>query len=257
MGLNNVVMIAKKVFFNSASLSAFCATTQAVAPTAPLQTVLVGGAWGSGGLALAAGTVWVAATAWERRSGGVPRAGQAEELDLVEIRRLAVRFFGAKVSSLDRMKMWASRHPGIFSVVTNERRNGSRKVVDIDGYFCALPLTKKGADELLAERCGINDLDADAICTPGAVPNAVYVGAVASRDDTCKGAALQGLRSLVNRMAKSRSDVLVLARPVTPDGLRLARYFGLQPVRTEVEDPLGVLHSGRLGQLALSSRRRK
>jgi hypothetical protein len=254
MGLHQVLTIAKRLCVNAGSVSAVFASVQSSVSHETLQAVLLNGAWVSGGVACAAGAVWGATKVLASRQTAVPANRNAEEIDFAVIRKLAVSFFGERVSSLERMRQWAARNPGVFSVVTTELRKGARKIVKIEGYFCALPLSAAAAADVLAERCGVNDLDAVALCAPGTVPSAVYVGAVASKNEATKGAALQGLRALVKSMAKGRQNVMVLARPVTNDGLRLVQAFGLQPVRSEVGDPVGALHAGRLGQLAPARR---
>lgn len=255
MGSNNVCTIAKHVCLKSGSLSAVLASVQATVTNEIANVVLLNGAWISGGVALASSAVWLGVKVLDRRLAAVPGTSSAEEADFPVIREIAVQFFGEKVSSLERMKQWASIHPGVFNLVTTEKRDGARKVVDIDGYYCALPLTEGAAEEVAAERRGVSDVNAQEICPPGAVPAAIYVGAVVAKSESTKGVALQSLLTLVKGMAKNRRDVKILARPVTPEGLRLVRAFGLLPVRAGIEDPMGALHAGRLEQLMPNGRR--
>lgn len=242
--------LVKRIAITSASSTAGLASVSAIAPAGLIQETLVVAA------AVASVTSALATAAWAlktyqatRHSSQVNRIDLAQEADLPALRKIAVKYFGDKVTAVSRMKEWHTQNPSVFSMVTTETRRGRRKTIDLDGYFCVVPLRAAAAADIAAERKGINDLGADEVCTPSETPSGVYVGAVAASDKATRSAALQGLLGEVKRMARSRRDTLIMTRPVTHDGLRLVRAFGFQPVRTGLDDLTGILHVARLGDL--------
>jgi hypothetical protein len=168
---------------------------------------------------------------------------------------MGVKWFGKKVSGLERMKQWHAAYPGVIAKVVSEKQYGSRRIIDLIGYYCALPISEATAQDILAGRRGITDVGAHELCRPGDVPHTIYIGAIATCVEASGGVALRGLLSAIKLMGKRRQNVQIIVRPITADGLALVEKFGLKPFGP-AEQSMGTLHTGRLGQLATHRRQR-
>jgi len=247
--------VAKHAVAHGAGWAATLASMQPLVTYPLANTCMVVGAAVGAATCVAGAIAYTTAWMISRQPRTEYHALAAQVVDLAYVHRLGVKWFGKKVSSLERMKQWHAAYPGVIAKVVSERQYGSRRITDLIGYYCALPLSEATAQDILAGRRGITDVGAHELCGPGDVPHTIYIGAIATRIDASGGAALRGLLSTIKLMGKRRQNVQIIARPITADGLALVEKFGLKPVGPAGQS-MGTLHSGRLGQLSGYRRQR-
>lgn len=251
-GNSKVLKVAKNTFGVASSVAGTVGIFVPFAPPGSIQIAVLACVCASGLAAAGAGVVWAVGTAARRiEEQSAPVVATVREAsterDFRSIFEDATSRFGSKVSKVATIRAWSEKYPGCFGVVTVERQRGRRRIVDVDGYFTALPLSAHAAADIRAGRRSISEIPATELCAPGRQVSAIYVGAVAASSGEGKALAVQGLRSLVAKMADGR-DCMVYTRPITADGLRLARHFNMTPVHTS-EDDMGMVHAARVSRI--------
>lgn len=165
--------------------------------------------------------------------------------DLDAIRSLATKLFDTEdVSPLAQMREWLRKHKRTFVVVFTRSKTGLRTVQEIQGYFCVIPLVESAAlriktGEITAMGLSSNDIAGDRA-------SAIYLGGIAARGNIARGVCLGQLQEELARIFRVCGDVEVLTRPVTSDGLRLAKGYGFRPLTGKV------LRLGELATIQLS-----
>jgi len=149
---------------------------------------------------------------------------------------------GEDILSLKRMKDFHEKNPDIFFGVFEESNalfGGRTK--KLCGYYSIAPITAE--TRVLLERSALrgSDFGPENITEKGHRPAGLYIGGIAARGHGAKGATLQALLSRLQIEAERKSPH-VFTRPVTQDGLRLARRNDFKPVIPDIPDPLNVVH---------------
>jgi hypothetical protein len=245
---------AKRVAAAAAATSTSLASLTAVLPQGWPHAAATFCAWSAGAVAVAAGTASLVIDYLDQHPV-VTFAEAAQRTDLSAVRELAVRCFGQKVSSMSKMVEWHKRNPNVFTTVTSQTHRAKTTLTELTGYFCTVPLSDGATMDLMAERKGINDVDAGEVCSSTTAPAGVYIGAIVVDNPQCRRAALLALHSRVKNIARNRKETLIMTRPVTKDGLRLVKALGLRPVRGDADDAMGVLHAARLSEIPILQRR--
>lgn len=234
----------------SSALSGLCAIVNAE----PLHTITLYGACGSGAVAALSAMGWGVSHWLAGLRTAVYGVRPVLKGELPLLLDIAKHFFGESVTALDKVTEWAGRRKDVFHFVYARRAKGLRQVEQIEGYVCALALTKKAAADILSQRRHVNDLGHEDLVAPGVAPAAVYIGACAAKSDICQSIALQHTIGLVRRLTKSRGDTMIITRPVSKQGMHLVTSFGLMPVGGHSEGGMFKLHSARLNQLLIINR---
>lgn len=250
MHLTQIAQAAKKVTYVSWPTAGTASSIAAiVSQPVWLNDVVVNSAWSAIAVGTASFAVWVGAITWPQAAGTTHRV--ATSADLPRLSKLAQRYFGKKITGIDRLRQWMERNPRVIELVTRARAFGLRDLVTIDGYYCALPLNDKAGRDVMTGARSVNEVMPEEICRPNEVPFAIYVGAIACGTGAGKAVALQGLVRLVESMAHRQRNVVVLARPVTADGMRLVGDFGLQPAQHHPDspNPMGWVHTAKLSSI--------
>lgn len=256
MDSSQVKKFAKRAVAHGAGWCATFASVQTVVSHPTLNAALLAGAAFAAAACVAGALAYAAVWAQSRRPRTEYRAQPVQPADLEHVYRLGVKWFGKKVSGLERMKQWHAAYPGVIAKVVAERHYGARRVTDLVGYYCALPISESAANDILAGRRGITDVGAHELSPRGEVPSAIYIGAIATGVEASGAAALRGLLAAIRLMGKRRQNVQIITRPVTADGLALVEKFGMKVVGP-AGPAIGSLYTGRLGQLATHRQRSK
>ncbi len=241
---HQVTKLSKLIAAGTASTSTALAELHHVAPLWA-QSPMHAACWGFGAIAALAATSWGLAHWIGKRPKPICEVEIARDEDFTELRKLAIEFFGDKVTSLERMRIWASQRKDLFYCVKLVYREAHVRRDTLEGYYCLLPLTSRAVTGLRSQRITINDLDAGDIAPSLAKTAAIYVGAIAAKSAVGRSVALNSLRTSLHKLAGERRQMLVITRPVTADGMRLVKYFGLKPAHFSSDEPaLGALHFG-------------
>jgi hypothetical protein len=113
-------------------------------------------------------------------------------------------------------------------------RSGTRsfKVV---GFFSLVPLNEEAVALLEEERLDGLRFNSEHICPPKQRPAGLYVGSIAVHGWRARGEILGYVRSRIDEAAESGIH-LVYTRPITRDGLRLAKRHEFLPVADDCKD---------------------
>jgi hypothetical protein len=169
-----------------------------------------------------------------------------DQLPLVH--EIATRYFGDDVSTLETMNRWWVKNPEIFFLLARIYRGRQETNEEIVGYFCVVPLTKRAENRLRAgDLRGSQFEERDIASGPGRCA-AVYIGALVAEGKVARG----NLTTLVHYELATRwrkRAARAYTRPVTPDGLRLARKYKFSAVQPGIRGDLGDLFVAELAAL--------
>ena len=168
------------------------------------------------------------------------KCNYARHDDLPLIYKMAYNYFGGEVSSLTTMRAWQDRNPEVFSILYRVRRKRYAETREVVGYFCAIPLTRRGLSKILAGEYSRNLLRQD-IQSPRKPCAAIYIGAIVGVSQKAKGNILLMASREVESSLKSRTRT-ILTRPITEDGLRIALKNGFAPMNQGNRHELGTVH---------------
>ena len=162
------------------------------------------------------------------RSQHQNRCTPAAEDDLSFIHEFATSLFGQDVSELALMRQWRKQNSGSFWILKRTTSVPGRKLDDIAGYFCLLPITMATAESIRAGKMKGSSIPIDSILPDGEKFSALYIGAIAGRDPRAKLDVMLALTTHLYTLKKD-GPVTVLTRPVTADGLRVVVDYEMVP----------------------------
>lgn len=145
------------------------------------------------------------------------------------------------VASFEVFRSWYEKNPEIIQAVVKIKANRLGTHQEIAGFFSIFPVTEEAKKLLERNELLGAAFAARHICDPREVPAAYYIGAIG-------GVGLRGRRAtlfhLIGYMAAllKRHSKLVFTRPMTDDGLRVARDYRFRPVRSDAVDPKNTVY---------------
>lgn len=169
------------------------------------------------------------------------RPARGEELRVIN--ELATKLFGQGVSNLQLMHDWWKVNPNVFWVLHRITSAPGYRNQELVGYFCVLPVNDATRDQLREERITGATIPAAGIVPPAGHKGTVYIGAIAGTDRSSKASILLSLSTYLESLA-ALNGLLLLARPVTDDGLRIAQQYEMEPVQ---QPGLGHMYEATLG----------
>jgi hypothetical protein len=113
-------------------------------------------------------------------------------------------------------------------------RSGTRSLKVI-GFFSLVPLNENAVVLLEEERLDGLRFNSEHICSPKQRPAGLYIGSIAVHGWRARGEILGYVRSRIDEAAESGIH-LVYTRPITHDGLRLAKRHDFVPVADDCGD---------------------
>ena len=154
----------------------------------------------------------------------------------------AKKFLG-QVPTLKQVKELHNINPNAIWVVERVKENASSRITSTKtlGFFTILPLTEKAVRLVDDERLDALHFTAEHIATPKHKQAAFYIGSIAAKGFRAKAEILGYVRGRVEEESKDGSGI-VFTRPISKDGLRLAKKYGFQPVG----DNVGANELGRI-----------
>lgn len=184
---------------------------------------------------------------------------QASEDDLKTILEFSREQLGEDIDEDVEKLMygWYRKNPTmlwiVYSVTTTikksagqERTVRSRRVA---GYFNLMPLKKKAARLVGEGKLYGSKIASDDMVTVNTKPSAIYVGGISADSPAAKAHALMAVMGRLGKQMKR--GVEIYTRPVSKDGLRLARKYGFEPVQeANGLDAMKVVHKMATKQFA-------
>ncbi|WP_105436340.1 hypothetical protein [Neorhizobium tomejilense] len=110
-------------------------------------------------------------------------------------------------------------------------KHAFKKIIDtrtqeILGYFCLFPLTEYGLERVTQRNLLQSPVDLACFATRFRKGNAAYIGGVAGIDRRGRAGALEQLRLYILQ----KNCMSAYARPMTKQGVKLARQYDFKPV---------------------------
>jgi pimeloyl-ACP methyl ester carboxylesterase len=153
---------------------------------------------------------------------------RAQVEDFKTMHEIALSLFGPAISDIARMCDWRRKNRRIFSVVKRVSVAPRKRDESIVGYFCVMPLRADAIEKLRCEEITGAEIEPQFILPDNKEPDGLYIGGVAGVDKHSRGSVLHFLLEHLRAFKKGR-PLRVLARPVTPSGLRIVEQYGMQP----------------------------
>jgi len=172
-------------------------------------------------------------------------------------KRVAYRYRAVKRREMPELveiyrELIGGDHPPINQLKRIQRANGEafrfyerlvsgrwRQSSEVIGFGAVLPVNRDAAQDLAKGLITGLSLDAARICRVGMRCSAIYIGSVGARGYRGKADVLKCVMMQVDAL-KNLGARHVYTRPITPDGLRIAKRHGFRPVGAG---------QGRLGDL--------
>lgn len=139
-----------------------------------------------------------------------------------------------QVPTVNQVKEIYTINPNTIWVAEREAEYPSGRVkTETVGFFSIIPLTAKAVQLLNADRLDAFHFTQEHISPPKQKPAGYYIGSIAAKGFKAKAEILGYVRGQVEGELR-RATGVVFTRPVTRDGLRLAKNYGFQPVSENV-----------------------
>lgn len=136
------------------------------------------------------------------------------------------------------------------------KKKGGSKIVTLKGFCTIVPMTESAAELLGEERLNGLRMDKTHVCPPNKKCKVVYIGSIGGDGPRCRAAVLNYVLGLISEFS-GRGVERIYTRPVTVDGLRVARQYGFRPVKEDAgESELGRLYVLELDQDSKPTKRR-
>lgn len=154
--------------------------------------------------------------------------------DLPELFSDFKKVFGNDIAPIDEMKTWWSRNDNIAWRIIRSTTGGKREDV---GFFELIPLTGPAVKKIEAGQLDGRTMTVNYIASRGKKTSAYYVGSIAA----VKPSKIFRFSTMFVflehlRHRSTRSEIVLYARPVTSDGLRLVRDYKFQKLQPRMKD---------------------
>lgn len=154
---------------------------------------------------------------------------QARPSDLAGLHALYTRYFGDDVPDVDLMRTWVAKCASAFTMVQRVVEDAGLPVrQELVGSFKLLPLTAKGVRALDLGQATGSTFRSEHISGGRSRPAGYYVGDVVATTRFARGVVMAQLNAAISPAV--RGAVIVYARPLTKDGLRVMTKHGFVQV---------------------------
>ena len=154
---------------------------------------------------------------------------QARPGDLAGLHALYSRYFGEDVPDVDLMRAWMAKCGSAFTIVQRVvGDSGLPTRQELVGSFKLLPLTAKGVRAIDLGQATGSTFRSEHISGSRSRPAGYYVGDVVATTRFARGVVMAQLNAAVSPAV--RGAVIVYARPLTKDGLRVMTKHGFVQV---------------------------
>lgn len=149
--------------------------------------------------------------------------------------------------SINALKAMFSANKSIFRFYKRKSMRGEKKIVEVKGFCTVIPMNK-AAEELLrkGELNGLK-MDGTHIARVKDKCNVFYIGSIGGEGAYAKAAVLTYVLGVVDEFAQ-RGCTRVYTRPITKDGLRVAKAYGFVGGNGDGAPELGELCYKEIGE---------
>jgi hypothetical protein len=139
------------------------------------------------------------------------------------------------VAPYEVFRAWYDKNPEVIRAVVRERAYPLLRKRRVVGFYSLFPVSREARDLLSRNILKGTALEPAHILPKGRKPAALYIGAIGAKGRRGREATLQFLMGQLASEVERRCS-LVFTRPMTPDGLRLARKYGFREVEADTFD---------------------
>ncbi|HEY0022343.1 MAG TPA: hypothetical protein VGB24_05515 [Longimicrobium sp.] len=152
----------------------------------------------------------------------------ARPKDLPVLRNFAQTIIDAELLSVHALRAWQKRRPDCHQLVFKVTAGMFRTTRELVGFFTVVPVTMKAKQELEKNELRGFRIEPKHIVGPREAPAALYVSAIGAKGWRARENTLMALKGFLAALASHVE--CIYTRPVTEEGLRLARQHGFKPV---------------------------
>jgi len=156
-------------------------------------------------------------------------SGDLDSGELTAFRAFAVQWFGESFASERRLGSWIEKRHDSIVVVRKSSVGARRRTEEIRSFYILLPLTEAAVKLYTAGDIDGASFLPDHVVGPLERPYGLYVAGIAGSDGQANSSALLLLHRALLAYMKSGVQV-ILARPTTARGQKLAEDFGMRAI---------------------------
>lgn len=154
--------------------------------------------------------------------------------DLKELHIFCEKVVGPHFASLEKWKNRFEKNSHTFFKIIKVKRTEFKKEEELTGMFSVIPVNEN-AHSLLEQDClNATTFTKEHIVSPNENPAALYISGVVGVTRRAKGYVISHLLNMLRQIYKEKGTTLIYTRPMTSDGLRLAKHYGFNPVKPEL-----------------------
>lgn len=176
----------------------------------------------------------------------------AQRGDLEELHEFFEKHVGPHFATLEAWRKRHDKNPRTFFMVKAITKRKFKKKEVLVGAFTIIPVTDTARGLLEKDQLSAATFSPEHIAPTSEKPAALYISGIVGSNFRARGYALSLLINNL-RMEKERGNHLLYTRPMTVDGLRLAKAHGFSPVNPTVKDQANCIYKRDL--LDVSSNR--
>lgn len=172
----------------------------------------------------------------------------AERGDLEVLHSFCEQYVGPHFATLSSWYNRYKKNPGTFFIVKEFRRHRFKLREKLAGAFTIIPVREEA--RRLLERNELNAVTFSPrhIASPSEKPSALYISGVVGSTFRSRALVLSFLKNRLQQ-AHERGDLPLYTRPMTKDGLRIARAFGFTPINPAIDNQMQCIHKRQLSSL--------
>lgn len=145
------------------------------------------------------------------------------------------QLIGAERPALNQIKALYNANKKAILILERRSQRGLATKSVVAGFCSILPVTKEAAGLMGKEQLNGLQMNKQHICTPRQEPYALYIGSIGGKGASAKAQILGYVLGQIDD-AEKHGVRCVYTRPVTKDGLRLAKQYGFRSVAGKVSD---------------------
>jgi len=157
----------------------------------------------------------------------------ADRGDLEELHNFCEKYAGEHFATLESWRKRYDKHPGTFFILKETRKKRFKTTIRLVGAFTIIPVNESAQELLERDELSAVTFSPTHIAEPSQKAAALYISGVVGSSFRSKGVVLSFLKERL-KTEQERGNSLVYTRPMTNDGLRLAKAHGFSPVNPVV-----------------------
>jgi len=169
----------------------------------------------------------------------------ADRGDLEDLHDFCENYAGEHFATIESWRKRYDKHPGTFFMLKETRKKRFKTIVRLVGAFTIIPVNESARQLLEGDELSAVTFSPTHIAEPSEKAAALYISGVVGSSFRSKGFVLSFLRDRL-KTEQERGNSLVYTRPMTDDGLRLAKAHGFSPVDPAVINRVDKIYKKQL-----------